>query len=137
MCLYLQLQALHQHQLLISLQETHLEVREAKLAEEQACGLHSFDGSDLSAELEELCVHVAGVEDERVVEAGELSTLVMEASNTVVGLRMLPIRDIPQLLKTAQVVMAPALVPRILRGPAVVPVASSHPACRFFLLEWL
>jgi hypothetical protein len=91
MCLYLQLQALQQHQLLISLQETDLKVWEAKLAEEQACGLHSFDGSDLSAKLEELCVHVAGVKNEHAVEDGELSTMVMEASNTVVDQRMLPI----------------------------------------------
>jgi hypothetical protein len=137
MCLYLELQALHQHHLLISLQETDLEVWEAKLVEEQACGLHSFDGSDLSAELEELCMHVAAFDNERAVEAGELSTLVMEASNTVVGLRMLPIRDIPQLLNIAQEVMAPAPVPGIVHGLAVVPMASSHVACRFFLLEWL
>jgi hypothetical protein len=131
MCLYLQLQALHQHQL-ISLQERDLEVWEAKLAEEQACGLHSFDGSDLLAKLEELCVHLAGVEDEHAIEAGELLTLVIEASNTVVDLRMLPMWDIPQLLMIAQEVMALVLVPGIVRGPAVVPVASSHPACHFF-----
>jgi hypothetical protein len=48
-------------------------VQETKLVEEQARGLHSFDGWDLSAELEELCTHVAEVEDECTVKAGELS----------------------------------------------------------------
>jgi hypothetical protein len=40
-----------------------LEVREVKLAEEQGCGLHSFDGRDISAELEELHACVFEVED--------------------------------------------------------------------------
>jgi hypothetical protein len=69
-------------------------VWEAKLVEKHACGLHSFNGRDLSVKLEEVCVHVTGVEDERAVEARELSALVIEASNTLVHLRMLPIRDI-------------------------------------------
>jgi hypothetical protein len=42
--------------------------REAKLAVEQARGLHPFDGRDLLAELEELHVQVAGVKDERATE---------------------------------------------------------------------
>jgi hypothetical protein len=33
----------------------------------------AFDGWDLPAELEELQAHVAGVEDERAIEVGELS----------------------------------------------------------------
>jgi hypothetical protein len=121
---------------------THFSAREGpgsvggKAGGKQACGLHSFDGSDLLAKLEELCVHLAGVEDEHAVEAGELLTLVIEASNTVVDLRMLPMWDIPQLLMIAQEVMALVLVPGIVRGPAVVPVASSHPACHFFFF-WL
>jgi hypothetical protein len=45
-------------------------------------------------ELEELCVRVAGIEDERAAKAGELSALVIEASNVLVDLGMLPIRDI-------------------------------------------
>jgi hypothetical protein len=49
-------------------------VREVKLVEEQACGLHSFDGQDQSVELEELCTRVARVKDEHAAEAGELST---------------------------------------------------------------
>jgi hypothetical protein len=35
-----------------------LEVQEAILAEEQECGLHPFDGWDLSMELEEIHAHV-------------------------------------------------------------------------------
>jgi hypothetical protein len=50
-------------------QETDLEWREAKLAEEQAHSLYSFDGRDLSAELGKLHEHVAGVEDECATEA--------------------------------------------------------------------
>jgi hypothetical protein len=50
-------------------QEVDLERREEKLAEEQAWDLYSFDGRDLSVELEELCEHVAGVESERATEA--------------------------------------------------------------------
>jgi hypothetical protein len=62
---------------------------------EHAHGLHSFDGRDLPAELEELRVRMAGVEDERAAEAGDLSALVIEASNALVDLRMLPVWDIP------------------------------------------
>jgi hypothetical protein len=58
--------------LLFCLQEMDLKVREAKLAEEQSCGLHFFDGRDLSVKLEGLHMHVASVEDERATEAGEL-----------------------------------------------------------------
>jgi hypothetical protein len=57
--------------------------------------LHSFDGRDLSVELEELHVSVAGVEDECVVKAEELWQLVVEISNALVDLGTLPIRDIP------------------------------------------
>jgi hypothetical protein len=56
-------------------------------------------------ELNELHVRVAGVEDERAAKARELSALVMEASNALVDLGMLPIKDIPQLQKIAQEVM--------------------------------
>jgi hypothetical protein len=51
---------LEEHQILFSLQETDLEVREVKLAEEQARGLHSFDRRDLSIELEGLHAHSRG-----------------------------------------------------------------------------
>jgi hypothetical protein len=42
-------------------------------------------------ELDELRMRLAGVEDEHATEAGELLTSVMEASNALVNLRMLPI----------------------------------------------
>jgi hypothetical protein len=67
-----------------------VQVQEVKLEEEQVCGLHSFDGWHLSAELEELHMHVTGVDDERATVAGELSRLVMEISNDLVNLGTLP-----------------------------------------------
>jgi hypothetical protein len=81
-------------QILLSLQEMDLEVREAKLAEEHACGLHSFNGRDLSAELGELHMRVARVEDECTAEAGKLSMFVIEASNALVSLGRLPLSKI-------------------------------------------
>jgi flavoprotein len=54
-------QVLEGRRFFLSMQETDLERREEKLAEEQACGLYSFNGRDLLAELEELRGHVAGV----------------------------------------------------------------------------
>jgi hypothetical protein len=78
-----------------------LEVCEVKLAEEQAQGPYSFDGWDLLAELEKLHTHVVGVTDECTAEAGKLSTLVMGISNAPIDHGVLPIWDIPQLLKTA------------------------------------
>jgi hypothetical protein len=82
-------------QILLSLQEIDLEVREVMLVEEQALNLYSFDEWDLSVELEENRMRVTRVEDEHTAKAGELSTLVMEALNALVDLRMLPIQDIP------------------------------------------
>jgi hypothetical protein len=86
---------LEECQILLLLQEMDKEVWEAKLAEEQAHGLHSFDRRDLSTELEEFHARMAAVEDERAIEARDLSVLVIEASNALVDLGMLPIRDIP------------------------------------------
>jgi hypothetical protein len=54
-------------------------------------GLHSFDGRDLSVELKELHAWVVGVEDECVIEVGELSQMVMEISNALVSLGTPPI----------------------------------------------
>jgi hypothetical protein len=45
-------------------QEMNLERREERLADVQARGLYPFDGRDLSAKLEELHGHVAGLESE-------------------------------------------------------------------------
>jgi hypothetical protein len=47
-------------------------VQEVKLTEVLAHGLHSFDERDLPMELEELHVHMAGVEDECTTEGEEL-----------------------------------------------------------------
>jgi hypothetical protein len=51
----------------------NMEMREAMLVEEHARDLHSFNGQDLLVELEELCACMSRVEDERTIEAGELS----------------------------------------------------------------
>jgi hypothetical protein len=91
--------------ILLSLKEMDLEVCEAKLEEEQARALHYFDGWDLTAKLQELHVCVARVENERATNAEKLSTLVVGISNALVDLGMLPIRDMPQLLRMAQEVL--------------------------------
>jgi hypothetical protein len=88
-------QMLEEGQILLSLREMDLELREVKLAEEQACDLHSFDGWDLMAELEELHTHMAGVKYEHAAKASKLSTLVVGISNALVNLRRLPIYDTP------------------------------------------
>jgi hypothetical protein len=99
---------LEEPKILLSLQETDLEVREVKLAEEQAWVLYSFDRQDLPVELEELHTCTAGVTDEWAAKAGKLSTLVMGISNALVNLEMLLIWDIPQHPKMAQEVLAVA-----------------------------
>jgi hypothetical protein len=93
-----------------------LEVWEAMLAEEQVHDLHSFDGQDLSAELDKLHVCMVRVEVECTTEAGKLSKLFMKMSNVLVDLGTQPIRDIPQLLKTTQeVLVATSLIMEHLR----------------------
>jgi hypothetical protein len=81
------------HQFFLSVQETDLERWEEKLTKEQARGLYSFDGRDLSAELEELRGHGVGVgvECECAAEVVQLSWSVMEISDALVNLGMLPI----------------------------------------------
>jgi hypothetical protein len=56
-------------------------------------------------EMEELHACVAGVEEEHAADAEELATLVVEASNTLVDLGMLPIREVPQISKKTQEVL--------------------------------
>jgi hypothetical protein len=82
-------------QFILTVQGTHPEWREEKLAEELAHDLYSFDGRDLSVELEELHERVAGVESERVAEAMQLSWSVMEISDALVDLGVFPTQDIP------------------------------------------
>jgi hypothetical protein len=96
------------HRFLLSLQETDLEQWEEKLAEEQARGLYSFDGGDLSEELEELHECMVGVESERTTEAVQLSWSVMEISDALVNLGVFPIRDIPEHPKLAKDVLTVA-----------------------------
>jgi hypothetical protein len=96
---------LEERQILLSLQEMDPEVQKVKLAEEQACSLHSFSGQDLSTEMEDLRTRVAGVEDECTIEVGKLSMLVAGIPNARVDLKMLPIWDIPQLPMMAQDVL--------------------------------
>jgi hypothetical protein len=88
------------------------EVQAVKLVEELACGVHFFDGRDMSVELEGLHARMTSVEDECPTEAGKLSMLVVGISNALVDLKMLPIWDIPQLPKIAQKILTAAgLIP--------------------------
>jgi hypothetical protein len=88
-------QVLRGCQFILTVWGTDLERREEKLAEEQAWGLYSFDVRNRSVELEELHEHVAGGENECVVEDVQLSRSVMEISNALVDLGVFPTRDIP------------------------------------------
>jgi hypothetical protein len=60
-------------QSILFVQETDLERREEKLANDQARGLYPFDGRNMSLELEGLREHVARVEDDHVDECKQLS----------------------------------------------------------------
>jgi hypothetical protein len=111
---------LEEREILLSLHETDLEVREVKLAKEQERGLHFFNVRDLLVEVEELHARVAGVEDECTTEVGKLLKLAVEISNALVDLGLLPILDIPQLPKSAQEVLAVAdlILERLQEGHA-------------------
>jgi hypothetical protein len=77
--------------ILLCLQETNLEVREAILAEEQESGLHAPDGRDLSAKLDKTHAREDRKNDECAAEAGRLSQQVMGIANALVDLDMLPV----------------------------------------------
>jgi hypothetical protein len=62
------------------MQEAYLE-RWEELADKVAPGLYSFNGRDLSVELEELHEHVTRVERELIIEVVQLSWSVMEISD--------------------------------------------------------
>jgi hypothetical protein len=64
--------------------------------------LHPFDRRDLSAELGEIRAPMVRIEVESAAEAGQLSQLVMEISNALVDLGMLPIQNIHHLPKSIQ-----------------------------------
>jgi hypothetical protein len=84
-------QMLEECHILLSLQETDLNVHEVKLVEEQAPGMHPFVGWNLLAEPEKLRARMADVEDKHAIEAGKLSMLVVGISNALVDLKLLPI----------------------------------------------
>jgi hypothetical protein len=79
-----------------------LEVWEVIQVEGQACNLHSFDGRDILAEVEEICTSMDGIACERAAEAGQLSQLAMDILNALVDQGMLPIQDISQFSKSAR-----------------------------------
>jgi hypothetical protein len=56
--------------------------------------------------LEELRMHMVGIEDERATEAVGLSRLVMEITDALINVGLFPIRDIPWLPKSTQEVLA-------------------------------
>jgi hypothetical protein len=96
---------LEEHHILLCLQKMDLEVRKAMLVEEQEQeqerDLYPHNGWDLSAELEGIHARVDRIEVECAAEVGQLSWLVMEISNALADLGMLPIQVIPQLPKSA------------------------------------
>jgi hypothetical protein len=96
------------HMFILSVHEVDLEWWEEKLATEQAQGLYPFDGRDILVELEELREHMARVENEHDVEAVQLSRLVMEISDALVGLGLSPIWGIPAHPTSAQDVLTMA-----------------------------
>jgi hypothetical protein len=99
---------LKERQILLSLQKKDLKMREAKLAEEQACGLHPCDRWDLPVELEELHEHMTEVEEEHVAKTERLAALVVEASKALVYLGLPPILEVPQIPRKAQEVLKAA-----------------------------
>jgi hypothetical protein len=80
-------------------------------AEEQACDLHPHDGRDELVESEGIHPCLDGIGGEHTAEAGQLSQLVMEINNALADLGTLPVQDIPQLLRSAQEVLAVASLP--------------------------
>jgi hypothetical protein len=68
----------------------------AILAEELEHGLHPTDGRDLSVELDKARASMDRINGKRAAEAERLSQLVVEISNALVDLGMLPIQDIPK-----------------------------------------
>jgi hypothetical protein len=71
------------------------------LAGELARGLYSFNGRDLSVELEVIHEHMATFENEHAAEAVQLSQSVTEISDALIDLGVFPIWDILAHLKSA------------------------------------
>jgi hypothetical protein len=101
------------------MQETDLERREGELTDDQARELYPSDGRDLASELGKLHKRMAEVEDDRIVDAKQLSCSTFEISNALVNLNVLPIQGIPSQLRSIKDVMAViGLVLELLRGDA-------------------
>jgi hypothetical protein len=88
-------------QLILTVQGMDLEWWEEKFAEEHARSLYSFDGRDLSVEMEEQHERVARVQNECAAEAVQLSWLILEISDALVDLGVFPTQDIPVQLRQA------------------------------------
>jgi hypothetical protein len=91
---------------ILSVQEMDLECQEEKLAEDQARGLYPPDRRNLSLELGKIHEHMAEPEDDRAVEAEQMSRLVREISNSLVDTNVLPIQDVPSQSQSANDVLA-------------------------------
>jgi hypothetical protein len=65
------------------------------LANDQARGLYPHDGRDLLSKLGKLRECVVEVEEDRTVEAEQLSQLTIKISNVLVNLNVMPIQGIP------------------------------------------
>jgi hypothetical protein len=74
-------------------------------AEELERGMYRTDEPDLSAELDKARVRVDRIDNEHAVEVKQLSQWVVRISIIMFDLGLLPIQDIPQLLKSAQEVL--------------------------------
>jgi hypothetical protein len=99
---------LEERSILLCLREADLEVHEAILAEEIESSMHSSDRCDLSMELDKGCTLADRITDECAAEARQLSQHIMGILSALVDLGTLPIKDIPQLLKSAREVLSMA-----------------------------
>jgi hypothetical protein len=79
-----------------------LEVQQVMLAEELERVPHPPDGRDMSTELDKACARADGIDGKHATEAERLSWQVMRISGVLVDLGMLPVQNIPQLLKLAR-----------------------------------
>jgi hypothetical protein len=108
-------------QFILFMQETDLEHREEMWVEDQARGLCPPDGRNLSLELGKLHERVAKAEDDRAVEAEQLSRSIREIFDALVDLIVLPIQDVPsQPWLAKDVLVAFSLVLERLREEAPV-----------------
>jgi hypothetical protein len=91
-------------------------VREAILAQEMERDLDPPDGQDMSTELDKAHTFVDRIVEDYATKAEQLSRQVIQVADILIHLGLLPIEDIPQLLKRAQEVLpAVALIPKHLQ----------------------